>query len=59
MGLHILVTLVYWVGLVILLKYTICTGIVMSWPELMIERLVKGVACPGSIGASNSPVLPM
>lgn len=57
MGLHILVMLVYWVGLVILLKYTICRGIVMSWPELMIERLVK--ACPGSIGASNSPVLPM
>lgn len=29
----------------------------MSQPELMIEYPVKGIAGPGSIGASNSPVL--
>lgn len=31
----------------------------MSQPELKIEYPVKGMAGPGSIGASNSPVLPM
>jgi len=26
---------------------SVCNGSVMSWPELMIEHLVKGVASPG------------
>lgn len=30
----------------------------MSWPELMIDHLVKGVTGSGSTGASNSPMLP-
>ena len=30
----------------------------MSWPELMIEYLVKQVAGPGSTDANDLPVLP-
>lgn len=37
----------------------ICKGSGMSWPELMIEHMVKGVAGSISTGASNSPLLPM
>lgn len=32
-------------------------GTVMSQPKLMIEHIVKGMAYPGSMGASNSPSL--
>lgn len=35
-----------------------CKGTVTSWPELMTDHLVKGMAGPESTGASSSPALP-
>lgn len=34
-----------------------CKGTFLSWPRLMTEHLVEGMAGPGSADASNSPVL--
>ena len=42
----------------LLKSYYSWRGTVRSWPELMIEHLLKGMAGPGSTGASNSLVLP-
>lgn len=36
-----------------------CSGSVISWPELVVEHLVRGVAGPGSAGTSGALVLPV